>query len=81
MKRFPLASVMLMVGFGALTAFLAREGIDLYRRGYTPKEIATVIGVPVAVGAIALWAVFPFTRRRPVVGGPRRDRPTDEEAP
>jgi hypothetical protein len=80
-KRFPLASVMVMVAFGAMTAFFASEGIKLHRRGFTPKEIATVIGVPVAVGAIVLWAVLPFTRRRPAAGGPRRDGPTDEEAP
>jgi hypothetical protein len=56
MKRFSLASVMVMVAFIALTAYFAREGIDLHRRGFTPGEIATVIGVPVGVGAVACWA-------------------------
>ena len=81
MKRFSLASVMVMVAFGAITAFLAHEGINLHRLGFTPKAIATVIGVPVAVGVIACCAVLPSTRRRPAAVGPRRDGPTDEEAP
>jgi hypothetical protein len=81
MKRFSLASVMVMVAFIALTAYFAREGIDLHRRGFTPGEIATVIGVPVGVGAVACWAVLPFTRRRHARGDRGRDGPTDENAP
>jgi hypothetical protein len=81
MKRFSLASVMVMVAFSAMTACFVREGIKMHRRGFTPGEITTAIGVPVAVGAIACWAVVPITRRRPAVGGPRRDGPTDANAP
>jgi hypothetical protein len=81
MKRCSLASVMVMVALSAMTAYFTREGINLHRRGFTPGEIATVIGVPVAVGAVACWAVLPFTRRRHAEGDPRRVGPTDPNAP
>ena len=81
MKRFSLASVMVMVAFSAMTAYFVREGIKMHRRGFTPGEITTVIGVPVAVGAYSLLGRRPNHEASPCRGWPKARRADRRERP
>jgi hypothetical protein len=42
--RFKLTDQVFFVAIVAMAAFLARAGIELYRRGFEPSEIAIVVG-------------------------------------
>jgi hypothetical protein len=61
--RFKLTDQLLLVAVVAVAVFLAREGVELHRRGFERSEIVIVVGTVVSLDLIASVVVVAILRR------------------
>jgi hypothetical protein len=61
--RFRTTDLIMFVAVVAVVVFLAREGVELHRRGFERSEIVIVVGTVVSLDLIASVVVVVLMRR------------------